>query len=104
MEDLEEVKMVEIFRDPPKAIKIGSLLGPQFECILIDFLQNHSNVFAWEASDMHRINPKVMLNKLNVNPETKPIKQKKRAFGTKRNKIIKEEVEKLIQVNYIRPF
>ncbi|KAK4382465.1 hypothetical protein Sango_2868700 [Sesamum angolense] len=88
--------------DPTKVVKIGSLLGPQFECILIDFLQNHSNVFTWKSSDMQKLSPEVMVHQLNVNPEAKPIKQKKRAFGTERNKIIKGEVEKLLQVNYIR--
>ncbi|KAL0324650.1 UNVERIFIED_CONTAM: hypothetical protein Scaly_2432100 [Sesamum calycinum] len=100
MEAMEKVQMVEILGDPAKVLKIGSLLGPQFECILIDFLQNQSNVFTWKSSDMQKISPEVMVHQLNVNPEAKPIKQKKRAFGTER-KIIKGEVEKLLQVNYI---
>ncbi|KAK4390192.1 Retrovirus-related Pol polyprotein from transposon [Sesamum angolense] len=45
----------------------------------------------------------MMVHRLNISPEAKPIKYKKRAFGTERNKIIKEEVEKLFQVNCIRP-
>ncbi|KAL0385973.1 UNVERIFIED_CONTAM: hypothetical protein Sradi_2991600 [Sesamum radiatum] len=52
---------------------------------------------------MQGISPEVMVHKLNVHPEERPIKQKKRAFGTDRNRIIKEEVEKLLKIDYIRP-
>ncbi|KAL0411630.1 UNVERIFIED_CONTAM: hypothetical protein Slati_3752700 [Sesamum latifolium] len=91
MEAIEEVKMIEFFEDPLKAIKIGSSLDPPFEHDLINFLQEHSDVFAWEALDMQGISPKVMVHRLNVHPEARPIKQKKRAFETDRNKIIKEK-------------
>ncbi|KAL0430565.1 UNVERIFIED_CONTAM: Retrovirus-related Pol polyprotein from transposon [Sesamum radiatum] len=51
---------------------------------------------------MQGISPEVMVHRLNVHPEGRPIKQKKGAFGTDRNRIIKEEVEKLLKINYIR--
>ncbi|KAK4382556.1 hypothetical protein Sango_2860700 [Sesamum angolense] len=92
----EEVKMVDFFEDPSKTVKIGSSLDPQHEHTLINFLQNHFEVFACEALDIQGINPKVMVHSLNVNPEARPIKQKKRAFDMEINKIIKEEVEKLL--------
>ncbi|KAK4407920.1 Transposon Ty3-G Gag-Pol polyprotein [Sesamum angolense] len=53
--------------------------------------------------DMCGIGPKVMVHRLNMNPKIRPVKQKKRAFGNKRIKAIKEEVEKLLRTDYIRP-
>ncbi|KAL0384983.1 UNVERIFIED_CONTAM: Transposon Ty3-G Gag-Pol polyprotein [Sesamum radiatum] len=103
MEAIEEVKMIEFFGDPSKAVKIGTSLDSSFERNLTDFLREHSDVFAWEASDMQGVSPEIMVHKLNVHPEARPIKQKKRAFGVDRNRIIKEEVEKLLKINYIRP-
>ncbi|KAL0430947.1 UNVERIFIED_CONTAM: Transposon Ty3-I Gag-Pol polyprotein [Sesamum radiatum] len=103
MEAIEEVKMIELFGDPTKAVKIGSSLDMPFLRDLVSFLNEHSDVFAWEASDMQGISPEVMVHRLNVHPEARPIKQKKRAFRTDRNRIIKEEVEKLLKINYIRP-
>ncbi|KAL0437769.1 UNVERIFIED_CONTAM: Retrovirus-related Pol polyprotein from transposon [Sesamum radiatum] len=44
-----------------------------------------------------------MVHRLNVDPSMRPVKQKKRAFGNKRNRAIKEEVDKLLRINYIRP-
>ncbi|KAL0351199.1 UNVERIFIED_CONTAM: Transposon Ty3-G Gag-Pol polyprotein [Sesamum radiatum] len=103
MEAIEEVKMIEFFGDPSKAVKIGTSLDSSFERNLTDFLREHSDVFAWEASDMQGVSPEIMVHKLNVHPEARPVKQKKRAFGVDRNRIIKEEVEKLLKINYIRP-
>ncbi|KAL0312818.1 UNVERIFIED_CONTAM: Transposon Ty3-G Gag-Pol polyprotein [Sesamum radiatum] len=40
---------------------------------------------------------------LNVNPSMRPVKQKKRTFGNERSRAIKEEVGKLLKINYIRP-
>ncbi|KAL0423962.1 UNVERIFIED_CONTAM: Transposon Ty3-G Gag-Pol polyprotein [Sesamum radiatum] len=49
------------------------------------------------------IDPKIIVHWLNVNPKIRLVKQKKRAFGNERIKAIKEEVEKLLRTDYIRP-
>ncbi|KAL0378270.1 UNVERIFIED_CONTAM: hypothetical protein Sradi_3132500 [Sesamum radiatum] len=77
MEAIEEVKMIEFFGDPSKAVKIGTSLDSSFERNLTDFLREHSDVFAWEASDMQGVSPEIMVHKLNVHPEARPVKQKK---------------------------
>ncbi|KAL0350681.1 UNVERIFIED_CONTAM: hypothetical protein Sradi_4217300 [Sesamum radiatum] len=97
MEAIEEVKMIEFFGDPSKAVKIGTSLDSSFERNLTDFLREHSDVFAWEASDMQGVSPEIMVHKLNVHPEARPVKQKKRAFGVDRNRIIKEEVGEAVK-------
>ncbi|KAL0319671.1 UNVERIFIED_CONTAM: Transposon Ty3-G Gag-Pol polyprotein [Sesamum radiatum] len=44
-----------------------------------------------------------MVHPLSVDPNIRPVKQKKRVFGSERNRAIKEEVEKLLKIKYIRP-
>lgn len=44
---------------------------------------------------------KVIVYKLNIDPKFKPIQQKKRSFAPKRQKVIDEEVDKLIATNFI---
>ncbi|KAK4394081.1 Retrovirus-related Pol polyprotein from transposon [Sesamum angolense] len=83
--------------------KIGTLLDPQLEKTLIAFLQENINVFAWDTADMSGIDSKIMVHRLNVNPKIRPVKQKKRAFRNERIKVIKEEVEKLLRIDYIMP-
>ncbi|KAL0404309.1 UNVERIFIED_CONTAM: Transposon Ty3-G Gag-Pol polyprotein [Sesamum radiatum] len=49
------------------------------------------------------INPEIMVHRLSVDPSMRPVNQKKRVFGSERTRAIKEEVEKLLKINYIRP-
>ncbi|KAL0355819.1 UNVERIFIED_CONTAM: hypothetical protein Sradi_4028800 [Sesamum radiatum] len=57
-------------------------------------------MFAWSPSDFKGINPEVIVHRLNVDPMV-PVKQKKRSFGVKRNKIIEKEVKKLLEAGYV---
>ena len=50
---------------------------------------------------MGGIYPTVITHRLNVNPSFKPIKQKRRILTLERQKVIKEEVGKLIQAGAI---
>lgn len=43
-----------------------------------------------------------MVHRLNVDPSINSIKQKERIFGKERNQVINVEVEKLLEVDYIR--
>ena len=44
----------------------------------------------------------MITHRLNVNPSFKPIKQKRRSFAPERQKVINEEVGKLLQAKAIR--
>ena len=52
---------------------------------------------------MPRIDLGVISHHLNVDPTTyKPVRQKKRLFAIERQKAIDEEINKLLDVNFIR--
>ena len=51
---------------------------------------------------MTGIDPQISLHRLNVDPKHKLVRQKRRKFGTDRNQIIQEEVQKLLAVKSIR--
>ena len=59
-------------------------------------------VFAWKQEDIGGVDPEVITHRLNVNPSFKMVKQKRRSFAPKRQKVINEEVDKLLQVKAIR--
>ena len=48
------------------------------------------------------IDPSVIVHRLNVNLTSSPIRQKKRVFAQERDKVIVEEVRKLLEVGLIR--
>ena len=51
---------------------------------------------------MPRIDPSVMVHKLNISPSFPLIHQKKRVFTQKRDKAIAEEVRKLQDAKFMR--
>lgn len=51
---------------------------------------------------MLSINPNVIAYRLNIDLKHHPVKQKSRAFNSKRYKAIKVEVDKLLKANFIR--
>ncbi|KAL2247814.1 UNVERIFIED_CONTAM: hypothetical protein Sindi_2633700 [Sesamum indicum] len=102
IESIDEHKEVGIVDgDPTKITKIGSRLTKEMETLIFAFLQNNSDVFAWDRSDIRGISPEVIVHRLNADPAARPVQQKKRSFGIEKNAIIKEEVEKLLAAGYI---
>ena len=48
------------------------------------------------------IDPSIIVHKLNVSPSSPPIRQRKQVFAQERDKAIVEEVQKLLDANFIR--
>ncbi|XP_077226311.1 uncharacterized protein LOC143859516 [Tasmannia lanceolata] len=102
-EPVEELTKIPLFPGSDKqTVQIGSLLSGKLKTDLVDFLKTNSDILDWSASDMQGIPSDVAVHKLNVDPNSKPVKQKKRNFSTERQKHIKEEVDKLLDAKFIR--
>nr|XP_023896956.1 uncharacterized protein LOC112008835 [Quercus suber] len=100
MEKLETVKLVE--EDPSKTTHVGMNLSPKTKESIILFLKNNLDVFAWSHEDMLGIPANIIQHRLNVDPEKKPVQQKRRVFAPKRNKAVTDKVNKLLAANFIR--
>ena len=87
--------------DPEHLAYIGSKLAEDLRSILIHFLKQNKDVFAWKQEDMGGIGPAIITHRLNVSPSFKPVK-KKRSFALERQKAINEKVGKLLQAGAIR--
>ena len=79
MEALEIVVLAE--DETTKMTRIGTTLSPGMRTRLIQFLKENLDVFAWSHEDMLGISLEVIQHKLNVNPERKPLQQRRRAFA-----------------------
>ncbi|KAL0461959.1 UNVERIFIED_CONTAM: hypothetical protein Slati_0083500 [Sesamum latifolium] len=64
-------------------------------------LQRNADIFAWTPQDLEGIDPQVITHHLNIDPNYKPIKQKKRHFGPEKDKIIQAKVNKLRAAGHI---
>ena len=60
------------------SLKLGKGLFLEVKSQLTDFLKANLDVFAWNHEDMVGIDSNVMLHRLNINPNHKPIRQKRK--------------------------
>ena len=96
-------KLTEVSLDTgDKKVLIGDDLSPTIESHLVDFLTTRLDAFAWEHEDITGISADVITHKLNVDPDHKPVQQRRRKFAAERNKIINDEVSRLLKTEMIR--
>ena len=101
--EMEALETVILARDETaKTTRIGMTLSPGMRASLIQFLQENLDVFAWSHEDMPGIPTEVIQHKLNVDPERKPVQQRRRAFAPERDQAIRDEVARLLTAGFIR--
>ncbi|KAL5539294.1 hypothetical protein UlMin_046152 [Ulmus minor] len=102
-----EVKIDEVKKfdklDPrkPVAEQHGEPVEELTKEDLITFLREHHDVFAWSHEDMLGIDPSIIVHRLNIDPNFKLIKQKRRTFNAERYMAINTEVDKLLKAKFI---
>ena len=66
IEKLEEVLLDNSKLD--RTTKIGTIANPVVRQVLMSFLRSNRDIFTWSHGDMPRIDPSVMVHRLNVSP------------------------------------
>ncbi|PKA58979.1 RNA-directed DNA polymerase like [Apostasia shenzhenica] len=85
-----------------KTILISKNFPDNKKPVLATLLFEYFDVFAWEPSDMPRIDRIVAEHRLSLKSGVAPVIQKKRSFGGEKQHAIREEVEKLLAAGFIR--
>ncbi|XP_011090637.1 uncharacterized protein LOC105171278 [Sesamum indicum] len=81
IEPIDEHQEIELVQgNPTKTTKIGSRMEKRLETMMITFLRDSADMFAWSPSDFKGIDPEVIVDKLNVDPTMRPVQQRKRMF------------------------
>ena len=88
--------------DPTKTTQVGTSLSPQTKKEIVSFLKDNLDVFAWSHEDMPGIPANIIQHHLNVDPEKKPVQQRRKVFALERNKVLMDEVNKLLAANFIK--
>ena len=100
MEGLVDVAVSE--QEPTRVLKLGESLSHELKKELTCFLKAKLDVFAWTHEDMIGIHPNIMCHRLNISPDFKPIRQKMTAMDAERYKALKDEVDKLLDIGFVR--
>ena len=94
--------MQKIQLDNRKSIKICQEKDDELKQGINKVLNTYSGIFVLKASEIVGIDPRVTSHSLNVNPNIKPIFQKKRNFTYERQKVIAKETKKLLEAGLIK--
>ena len=81
---------------------VNSLLSIEEKKQLQHVLLRNIDVFAWNHSDMKRIDSMLASHKLNVIPSAKPMRQKVRRVYSDRHQIIQTKVDNILRASFIR--
>ncbi|XP_073294517.1 uncharacterized protein [Primulina huaijiensis] len=85
-----------------KTLRIAPDLDPEIRDELITCLHANLSGFAWSAQELTGTSPDVAEHLLNILPNSRPVKQKKRHFGPEKDIVIKKEVGELLNAGHIR--
>eukprot|EP00253_Pinus_taeda_P017525 PITA_17525 len=92
---------IEIF--PGKTLNINKNLEKSQQEELTKILQKNSTAFAWEYTVMKGIDPKTCIHHIYIEENSRPIRQPQRRMNPNLREIVKEELQKLLNVNFIYP-
>jgi len=85
-----------------KMFKLGKSLGQELQDQIAKVIARHLDAFAWSASNMPGIGPDFLCHRLTMDPQVRPVRQRRRKFNEERRQVIREETEKLLKVGHIR--
>lgn len=85
-----------------KSLKISSKLAHELRAVLIKFLKGDVNLFMWKLEDKLGIDIAIIFHELNINHTKKPIQQWKRIFTQDKSNIIKNNINFLNSVGWVR--
>ena len=71
-EEVEEINVGTI--DDPKVLKVGSRMQGRPRLDLIELLREFKDVFAWSYQDMPGLSDSIVVHKLPIMEECKPVK------------------------------
>ena len=82
LEIVEKLEMIVVVEgSPAKTTQVGTDISPRTREGIINFLKDNLDVFSWCHEDMPGIIASLIRHRLNVDPEKKPVQQRRRVFA-----------------------
>ena len=84
-----------------KMVKISKNMSEKERGKLVALLKEYKDVFAWSYQEMPGLSLNLVVHKLKVDPNAKPVKQLPRKYCLEVEEKIKLEVQKLLKERFI---
>lgn len=99
---VEKLIKLQLGERHDQCTNISAELAPHEHQKIFEVLHANRDLFAWKPSDMPGIHPSIISHKLTVCPQAKPVAQRKRRMGEELRAVVKTEVKKLLDAQFIR--
>ena len=87
----------------PRTVKIAKDLATSDRSALIGLLTEYQDVFAWSYSDMKGLDPQYYQHQIHLQTDARPIQQRRYRMNPNYVAKVKDEIDKLLCVGFIRP-
>jgi len=67
----------------------------------LGFFRRHKSSFAWNYEDLKGVPPEIFQHKIELEPDTKPVRQRQYRMNPKYSLMVKEEIDKLLACGFI---
>ena len=85
-----------------KRFKLGGPLDEGTRRQISGVIEKNLGAFAWSASDMPGIDPDFLCHRLAMDPQVRPVRQRRRKFNEEKRQVIHDETHKLLVAGHIR--
>jgi ribonuclease HI len=101
--NIEELEIINLANEgeEPREVKIGTRCAAEQKEALIALLREFHEIFAWSYQDMPGLDTDIVVHKIPLKPECKPVKQALRRMKPEVILKIKEEVEKRLKAGFL---
>ena len=101
--NIEKLEVINLVKEgeEPKEVKIGTRFTIEQKEALVALLKEFHEIFAWSYQDMPSLDTDIVVHKIPLKPECKPVRQALRRMKPKVILKIKEEVEKQLKAGFL---
>ena len=85
-----------------KKFKLGTSICQELQDKVAEVISKHMDVFSWSFVDMPRIDLDFLCHRLTMDEKVRSVVQRRRMFNEDKRMIIREETQKLLNVDHIR--
>ena len=78
-------------------------MTPDNKTAMITLLKEFRDVFTWSYEDMRGLDPQLYQHQIHLNKDAKPVAQRCYRMNPNYAPKVKEEIDKLLRVGFIRP-
>ena len=84
-------------------VHVAKEMSSEDKSAMITLLKEFRDVFAWSYEDMRELDPQLYQHQIHLSKDAKPVAQRRYRMNPNYAARVKEEIDKLLRVGFIRP-